>query len=86
MNFIVTGAAPMQPRLIKLFSAAGVSVIEGYGLTETSPFLPLNRIEEENRVIGTVGLPIPGITIQLAEDGANSGQRAQHYERLLQPP
>ncbi|MFN8323451.1 MAG: long-chain fatty acid--CoA ligase [Chitinophagales bacterium] len=69
VHFIVTGAAPMQPRLIKLFSAAGVSVIEGYGLTETSPVLCANRIEEENRVIGTVGLPIPGITIQLAEDG-----------------
>ncbi|MDB5281103.1 MAG: AMP-dependent synthetase and ligase, partial [Bacteroidota bacterium] len=69
VKFIVTGAAPMQPRLIKLFSAAGVVVIEGYGLTETSPVLSANRIEEENRVIGTVGLPIPGVTIKIAEDG-----------------
>lgn len=69
VQFIVTGAAPMQPRLIKLFSAAGIIVIEGYGLTETSPVLCANRVEEENRVIGTVGLPIPNVTIKIAEDG-----------------
>jgi long-chain acyl-CoA synthetase len=69
VKFIVTGAAPMQPRLIKLFTAAGVIVIEGYGLTETSPVLCANMIEEENRVIGTVGMPVPDVTITLAEDG-----------------
>jgi long-chain acyl-CoA synthetase len=69
VNFIVTGAAPMQPRLITLFTAAGVIVIEGYGLTETSPVLSTNRMEEENRVIGTVGMPIPGVQIKIAEDG-----------------
>jgi len=69
VQFIVTGAAPMQPRLIKLFSAAGVIVLEGYGLTETSPVLCANRIEEHERVIGTVGMPIPNVTIKLAEDG-----------------
>lgn len=69
VKFIVTGAAPMQPRLIKLFTAAGVIVIEGYGLTETSPVLCANKIEEEFRVIGTVGMPVPDVTITLAEDG-----------------
>ncbi len=69
VKFIVTGAAPMQPRLIKLFTAAGVIVIEGYGLTETSPVLCANMIEEENRMIGTVGMPVPDVTITLAEDG-----------------
>ncbi len=69
VHFIVTGAAAMQPRLIKLFTAAGVNVIEGYGLTETSPVLCANRIDEKERMIGTVGLPIPGIEIKLAEDG-----------------
>ena len=69
VQFIVTGAAPMQPRLIKLFSAAGVIVLEGYGLTETSPVLCANRIDEKERVIGTVGMPIPDVTIKLAEDG-----------------
>lgn len=69
VKFIVTGAAPMQPRLIKLFTAAGIVVIEGYGLTETSPVLSANRIEETGRVIGTVGIPIPGVEVSLAEDG-----------------
>jgi long-chain acyl-CoA synthetase len=69
VDFIVTGAAAMQPRLITLFSAAGIQVIEGYGLTETSPVLCVNRIEEEGRCIGTVGMPIPGVEIKMAEDG-----------------
>ncbi len=69
VEFIVTGAAAMQPRLITLFSAAGIQVIEGYGLTETSPVLCVNRVNEKERCIGTVGIPIPGVTIQLADDG-----------------
>ena len=69
VQFIVTGAAPMQPRLIKVFSAAGVIVLEGYGLTETSPVLCANGIDEKDRAIGTVGMPIPDVTIKLAEDG-----------------
>ena len=69
VHFIVTGAAPMQPRLIKLFTAAGVIVLEGYGLTETSPVLSANRLDEKERAVGTVGMPIPGVTIKIAEDG-----------------
>lgn len=69
VEFIVTGAAAMQPRLITLFSAAGIQVIEGYGLTETSPVLCVNRVNEKQRCIGTVGMPIPGVNIKLAEDG-----------------
>ncbi len=69
VEFIVTGASAMQPRLIKLFTAAGISVLEGYGLTETSPVLCANRLDEKERCIGAVGLPIPGVEIKLAEDG-----------------
>lgn len=69
VQFIVTGAAAMQPRLIKLFSAAGVNVLEGYGLTETSPVLCANRMDEKERCIGAVGMPIPGVEVKLAEDG-----------------
>lgn len=69
VQFIITGAAAMQPRLITLFTAAGINVIEGYGLTETSPVLACNRIDETERCIGTVGLPIPGVDIRFAEDG-----------------
>lgn len=69
VQFIVTGAAAMQPRLIKLFSAAGINVLEGYGLSETSPVLAVNRIDEKQRCIGTVGMVIPGVEIKIAEDG-----------------
>jgi len=69
VEFIVTGAAAMQPRLITLFSAAGINVIEGYGLTETSPVLSVNRVPERERCLGTIGLPLPGVEIRLAEDG-----------------
>jgi long-chain acyl-CoA synthetase len=69
VEFIVTGAAAMQPRLITLFSAAGIQVIEGYGLTETSPVLCVNRVNEKERCIGTVGMPIPGVSIKIADDG-----------------
>ncbi|MCO5248096.1 MAG: long-chain fatty acid--CoA ligase [Chitinophagales bacterium] len=69
VKFIVTGAAAMQPRLIKLFSAAGVNIIEGYGLTETAPILTINRMPERERMIGSIGMPIPNVTVKLAEDG-----------------
>lgn len=62
---IVTGAAAIQPRLATLFTAAGIDVLEGYGLTETAPVLTCNRMELENRQIGTIGLPIPGVEIRL---------------------
>ena len=69
IKFIVTGAAALQPRLGKVFTAAEIPIVEGYGLTETSPVLTSNRVEEEDRCIGTVGPPIPGVEIKIAEDG-----------------
>lgn len=69
VKFIVTGAAAMQPRLITLFTAAGIQVIEGYGLTETSPVLTVNGIDETQRCPGTIGMPIPGVEIRLGDDG-----------------
>lgn len=69
IDFIFTGAAPFQPRLAKLFNAAGILVLEGYGLTETSPVLALNHKDSKKRKFGTVGLPLSGVEIKLAEDG-----------------
>ena len=69
IEFIVTGAAPIQPRLIKIFTAAGIDVLEGYGLTETSPVLAFNRMNIKDRKIGTVGLPVRGVSIKIADDG-----------------
>ncbi|MGN6417536.1 MAG: AMP-dependent synthetase/ligase [Pseudobacter sp.] len=66
---IVTGGAAAQVRLIRIFTAAGIPIMEGYGLTETSPVVSVNRYEEEGRMFGTVGLLLDGVDVKIAEDG-----------------
>ncbi len=66
---VVTGAAACQMRLLKIFTAGRIPVLEGYGLTETSPVISVNRVEEKDRMFGTVGPIISGVEVKLAEDG-----------------
>lgn len=66
---IITGAAALNPVLGKIFTAAGITVREGYGLTETSPVISCNRFEPGGFKFGTVGLPIPGVQLKIADDG-----------------
>lgn len=66
---IVTGSAPCQPRLIRVFTAAKIIIMEGYGLTETSPVISVNTFEPEGRRIGTIGPLIGGVQVKIAEDG-----------------
>ncbi|HEX4957862.1 MAG TPA: long-chain fatty acid--CoA ligase [Lacibacter sp.] len=66
---IVTGAAACQVRLLKIFTAGKMVIMEGYGLTETSPVIAVNRYNEKNRRFGTVGPVIDGVEVTLAEDG-----------------
>lgn len=66
---IVTGGAAAQVRLIRIFTAAGIPIMEGYGLTETSPVISVNRYEQEGRMFGTVGPLIGGVDVKIAEDG-----------------
>ena len=66
---IVTGAAACQVRFLRVFTAGKIIIMEGYGLTETSPVISVNRYEEKGRCFGTVGPLIKGVEVKLAEDG-----------------
>lgn len=66
---VVVGSAACQERLERIFTAAGIIIMEGYGLTETSPVVTVNRFESENRRIGTVGPLIPHVEVKIADDG-----------------
>jgi long-chain acyl-CoA synthetase len=66
---IVTGGAACQVRLIRIFTAAKIIIMEGYGLTETSPVIAVNRFEEKGRMFGTVGPLIDNVEVKIAEDG-----------------
>jgi long-chain acyl-CoA synthetase len=66
---MVSGSAPLQHRLIKVFTAAGISIFEGYGMTESSPGGTLNDLRNNGLKIGSVGKALDGITIKIADDG-----------------
>ena len=66
---IVVGSAACQERLARIFTAANVVIMEGYGLTETSPVVSVNRFESENRRLGSVGTLIENVQVKIAEDG-----------------
>jgi long-chain acyl-CoA synthetase len=67
VRFCVSGGAALNPRLGRFFQSAGITILEGYGLTETSAPATMNTPDELR--IGTVGRPIPGVSIRMAEDG-----------------
>ncbi|PWH83194.1 long-chain fatty acid--CoA ligase [Algibacter marinivivus] len=66
---MVSGSAALQPRLSRIFCAAGMHIMEGYGLTETSPVVSVGKYSDGFFKIGTVGKPIDGVEVKIAEDG-----------------
>ncbi len=69
LDNMVSGSAPLQERLARVFSAAKMTVMEGYGLTEASPVISVNTYEEKMLKFGTIGKPIDNVEVKIAEDG-----------------
>ncbi|HEU0185791.1 MAG TPA: long-chain fatty acid--CoA ligase [Blastocatellia bacterium] len=92
LRFFVSGGAALPPELAYIFAGAGIVILQGYGLTETSPIVSFNRADA-NR-IGTIGQAIPGVKVRVAEDGEllvqgenvmqGYYQMADETERVLQ--
>jgi len=69
LDLIACGSAALQPRLARIFAAAEITIMEGYGLTETSPLIAINDMRNGGFKIGTVGKVINNVEVKIAEDG-----------------
>lgn len=67
MKYMAVGAAALRPEIGRLFSAAGIMTLSGYGMTEASPFISVNRFLPGLNRLGTVGIPVPGVDIKLED-------------------
>lgn len=72
LKYAISGGAPLSKEIAEFFHSCGLLILEGYGLTETCPALTINR--PDNFKFGSVGLPIPGCQIKIAEDGEILGK------------
>lgn len=66
-RFMICGGAKLNPEISRMFTAMGIPLLQGYGLTETSPVIAVNRLEK-NR-LGSVGCLLPGVEVKIAQDG-----------------
>jgi long-chain acyl-CoA synthetase len=84
LRYFVSGGAPLAQEIAEFFHAAGMLILEGYGLTETCPALTANRYHRYK--FGTVGLPLPGVDIRLASDGEILARGANIAKGYYQRP
>lgn len=68
INIIVSGGAALQPRLGRMFTCAGINILEGYGLTETSPVIAVSDFSEHGVKFGTVGMVLKGVQVKISDD------------------
>jgi long-chain acyl-CoA synthetase len=71
IKYMIVGAAALRPQISRLFSAAGIHTLSGYGMTETSPFITVNRPLPGLNCFGTVGIPAPGVDVVIDNPNEN---------------
>lgn len=86
MVCMVSGSAKLSPRLNRLFWAAGIPIIEGYGLTETSPVIAVNSMDPKGFAIGSVGSALDEVDIRIAEDGEIQVKGPNVFQEYYQQP
>jgi long-chain acyl-CoA synthetase len=72
IKYMAVGAASLRPEIGRLFSAAGIYIVEGYGMTEAAPLISMNRFEPGLNRFGTVGLALPGIEVRIDNPNENN--------------
>ena len=72
IKYMAVGAASLRPDIGRLFSAAGIYIVEGYGMTEAAPLISMNRFEPGLNRFGTVGLPLPGVEVRIDNPNENN--------------
>lgn len=86
MVCMVSGSAKLSDRLNRLFWAAGIPILEGYGLTETSPVISVNSMSEDGFAIGSVGSPIKNVDVRIADDGEIQVKGPNVFQEYYQQP
>ena len=74
LEYIAVGAAAMNPEISRFFQAANITICEGYGMTETSPLISINRFQKGMNRFGTVGIPLPHVQVKIDAENGEAGE------------
>lgn len=74
LQYIAVGAASMNPEISRFFQAANITICEGYGMTETSPLIAINRFQKGMNRFGTVGIPLPHVQVKIDAETGEAGE------------